>query len=67
MQPKIFWSFCETISRKQLEALGYTFVESDLPAIVRERPVGDEVLCATLSEFDYSDCEAWKKLRLFTP
>jgi hypothetical protein len=33
------------MSRKQLEALGYSFVESDLPAIVREWCVGDSVLC----------------------
>lgn len=50
------------LSREQLEALGYTFVKSDLPPIVREWSVGDAVLCATLSEFDYSDHEAWKKL-----
>ena len=50
------------MSRQQLEALGYTFLESDLPPIVREWSIGDAVLCATLSEFDYSDHEAWKKL-----
>jgi hypothetical protein len=51
------------MSRQQLEALGYTFVESDLPPIVREWCVGDAVLCATLSEFDYSDHESWKTLK----
>ena len=35
------------MSWEQLEALGYTFVESDLPPIVREWSIGDAVLCAT--------------------
>ena len=47
----------ETYERIPLEALGYTFVESDLPPIVREWSVGDAVLCATLSELEYSDHE----------
>ena len=51
------------MSRQQLEALGYKFVESDLPPIVRDWSIGDAVLCATLIEFDYSDKEAWKKLK----
>jgi hypothetical protein len=51
------------MSRKHLESLGYTFIESDLPPIVRDWCVGDSVLCATLAEFDYSDNEAWKKLK----
>ena len=51
------------MSRQQLEALGYTLAESDLPPIVCEWRVGDAVLCATLGEFDYSDNEAWKKLK----
>lgn len=53
------------MTRQELEALGYTFVESELPPIVREWCVGDSVLCATLSEFDHSDNEAWKKLNHF--
>lgn len=53
----------DAMSREQLEALGYTFIESDLPPIVREWSIGDAILCATLSEFDYSDHESWKKLR----
>ena len=40
------------MSRQQLEALGYTLAESDLPPIVREWGVGDAVLCATLGEID---------------
>ena len=51
------------MSREQLEALGYTFVESDLPPIVREWSIGDAVLCGTLSEFYYSDHESWKQLK----
>jgi hypothetical protein len=41
------------MSRKQVEALGYTFVDSNLPAIVREWCVGDPVLCLVRGEFDY--------------
>jgi len=51
------------MSRSQLEALGYTFVESDLPAIVRDWCVGNEVLCLISGEFDYFDNEWWKKLK----
>ena len=60
---KVGRPFCVlcAMSREQLEALGYTFVESDLAPIVREWSVGDAVLCATLSAFDYSDHDAWKK------
>ena len=39
------------MSREQLEAPGYTFVESDLPSIVREWSIDD------------ADHESWKKLR----
>jgi hypothetical protein len=53
------------MSRKQLEALGYTFVESDLPAIVREWCVGDSVLCLVRGEFDYFENEVWKRLKPF--
>ena len=53
------------MSRKQLEALGYTFVESDLPAIVREWCVGDSVLCLVRGEFDYFENEEWKRLQAF--
>jgi hypothetical protein len=39
------------MSRKQVEALGYTFVESpDLPPIVRDWCVGDSILCVLQSE-----------------
>ena len=51
------------MSRKQLEALGYKFVESDLPPIVRDWCVGDSVLCLIQGEFDYFDNEAWRKLK----
>ena len=53
------------MSRRQLEALGYTFVESDLPAIVREWCIGDSVLCLIRGEFEYFDDEARKKLKPF--
>ena len=56
-QPKIFRSCCRHESG-QLEALGYTFVESDLPPIVRDWCVGDSVLCLISGEFDYFDSEA---------
>jgi hypothetical protein len=51
--------------RKQLEALGYTFVDSNLPAIVREWCVDDSVLCLVRGEFDYFDNEVWKRLKPF--
>lgn len=51
------------MSREKVEALGYTFVESDLPPIVRDWCVGDSVLCLIEGEFDYSYREAWKKLK----
>lgn len=47
------------VIRKQLEALGYSFIESDLPAIVREWCVGNSVLFGR-GEFDYFENEAWK-------
>ena len=53
------------MSRKQLEALGYMFVESDLPPIVRDWCVGDSVLCLVEGEFQYMDREAWKRLKPF--
>jgi hypothetical protein len=53
------------MSRKQLEALGYTFVESDLPAIIREWCIGDSVLCLVRGKFDYFENEVWKRLSLF--
>lgn len=53
------------MSRKQLEAAGYTFVEFDLPAIVREWCVGDSVLCLVRGEFDYFENEVWKRLKPF--
>jgi len=40
---------------ERIEALGYKFVESDLPPIVRDWCVGDEVLCLVEGEFEYSD------------
>lgn len=51
------------MSRKQLEALGYTLVESDLPAIVREWCVGDSALCLVREEFDYIENEISKRLK----
>ena len=51
------------MSRAQLEAFGYTFVESDLPPIVREWSVRWCSAVRPLNEFDYSDNEAWKKLK----
>ena len=51
------------MSRAQLEALGYTHLESDLPAIVRDWCIGDSVLCFVQGEFDYVATEAWKKLK----
>lgn len=51
------------MSREKIEALGYTFVESDLPPIVRDWCVGDSVLCLIEGEFDYSQREAWKQLK----
>jgi hypothetical protein len=48
------------MSRKQLEALGYTFVESDLPTIVRDWCVGDSVLCLVRGEFDCFENEDGK-------
>lgn len=39
------------MSRKQIEALGYTFVENpDLPPIVKDWCVGDSILCVLQSE-----------------
>ena len=53
---------------KQLEALGYKFVESDLPPIVRDWCVGNSVLCLIEGEFSYSDLAVWKQLqRLLVP
>lgn len=51
------------MSREQLEALGYTFVESDLPPIVRDWCVDDSVLCLIRGEFNYFDAEGWKNLK----
>ena len=42
------------MGRKQVEELGYTFVEKDLPLIVKDWCVGDEVLCLVEGEFPYS-------------
>lgn len=42
------------MGRKQVEALGYTFVEKDLPLIVKDWCVGDEILCLIEGEFPYS-------------
>ena len=53
------------MSRQQLEALGYSFAQSDLPPIVREWCVGDAVLCLVSGEFDYFDNECWRKLKPF--
>lgn len=47
----------------RIEALGFTFVESALPPIVRDWCIGDSVLCLIQGEFGYFDNEAWKKLR----
>lgn len=52
------------MSREKLEVLGCTFVESDLPPIVREWCIGDSVLCLVSGEFDYFE-ECWKKLKPF--
>jgi len=54
-----------THGRKQLEALDYTFVESDLPAIVRAWCGGDSVLCLVRGDFDYFENEVWKRLKSF--
>ena len=51
---------------QQIEALGYTVVESDLPPIVRDWCIGDEVLCLVEGEFQYMDLEAWRQLKAFT-
>ena len=53
----------DAMSREQLEAAWLHVCKSDLPPIVREWSIGDAVLCATFSEFDYFDSEAWKKLK----
>ena len=46
------------MGRKQVEALGYTFVEKDLPSIVKDWCVGDEILCLIEGEFPYSTVAA---------
>ena len=46
------------MGRKQVEALGYTFVEKDLPLIVKDWCVGDEILCLVEGEFPYSTVTA---------
>lgn len=51
------------MSRAKLEALGYTFVESDLPPLVRDWCIGDSVLCLVEGEFDFFDYDAWKRLK----
>ncbi len=53
------------MSRKQLEALGHTHVESDLPPIVRDWCIGDWILCLVEGEFQYMDREVWKQLKPF--
>jgi hypothetical protein len=53
------------MSRTQLEALGHTHVQKELPAIVRDWCVGDSILCLVQGEFDYVASEAWRKLRPF--
>lgn len=50
---------------EQIEALGYSLAQSDLPPIVRDWCVGDSVLCLVQGEFEYSDREVWKQLRAF--
>ena len=50
---------------ERIEALGYEFVESDLPPIVRDWCVDDTVLCLIEGEFSYSDLEVWKQLQPF--
>jgi len=42
------------MGRKQVEALGYTFVEKDLPSIVKDWCIGDDILCLIEGEFPYS-------------
>jgi len=51
------------MSREKVEALGYTFVESELPPVVRDWCVGDSVLCLIEGEFEYFDREVWNKLK----
>ena len=46
------------MGRKHVEALGYTFVEKDLPSIVKDWCVGDEILCLVEGEFPYSTVAA---------
>ena len=46
-----------------LEALGYTFVESNLPPIARDWCVGDSLLCLIEREFEYFDYEALEKAK----
>lgn len=46
------------MGRKQVEALGYTFVEKDLPLIVKDWCIGDEILCLIEGEFPYSTVTA---------
>ena len=53
------------MSWKHLEALGFTYIESDLARIVRDWCVGDSILCLVEGEFDYVSSEAWTKLRPF--
>ena len=50
---------------ERIEALAYRFVESDLPPIVRDWSIGDEVLCLVEGEFNYSDLDVWKQLKPF--
>ena len=51
---------------ERIEALGHTHLESDLPPIVRDWCVGDEVLYLVEGEFEYSDLDAWKQLKPLT-
>ncbi len=51
------------MSRKKVKELGYQFVESDLPAIVRDWCVGDSILCLIQGEFPYRSWEAWKLVK----
>lgn len=53
------------MSRNQLEALGYKFVELDLPPMVRDWCAGDSVLCLVEGRVKYSDRELWKQLKPF--
>jgi hypothetical protein len=51
------------MSRKHVEELGYTFVEKDLPPIIKEWCISDSILCLIENEFPYKSTEAVKMLK----